>query len=134
MLKGPKHLWEWRACLGYSPAPGATLKRPCAVLAFLLECATNTVGTGDCYQRESSHVTFRLRSKTADALPTHITINTPDNQVPCISVTRPNSLIAYRPTPHYRAKPAKNKLHPLISWPLSGGRREPVSFLIYLLK
>ena len=30
-------------------------------------------------------------------------------------------------------KPAKNNLHPLTSWPLSGGRRESVSFLIYRL-
>ena len=45
--------------------------------------------------------------------------------------TKSRLLIAYRPTSHYCDKPAKNNLHLLTSWPLSVGRREPVSFLIY---
>ena len=41
-----------------------------------------SVDSGDCEQRELSRVTFRTRSKTADVLPIHITINTSHNEVP----------------------------------------------------
>ena len=37
-----------------------------------------SVNSGDCEQREPSRVTFWTRSKTADALPIHITFNTSD--------------------------------------------------------
>ena len=40
--RGPRYFCEYRACLGYSPAPGPTLKRPCAILIWLVGHKTNT--------------------------------------------------------------------------------------------
>ena len=42
---------------------------------------------------------FHHKTKTADTLPTHTTINTPHNQVPGISITKPRLLTPYQPTP-----------------------------------
>ena len=111
---------------GTDSMPQMAIKRPRAV------------HTGDCYQRESSRVIFRARSKTADTLLTHTTINTPHNQVSDFSTLRLRLLIAYRPTSHRHAarKQASKQgtnLHTLTSWHSSGGKRETVSFLIYRL-
>ena len=38
----PRYFWKCRARVGFSLAPGPTLKRPCAVLARSVGCATNT--------------------------------------------------------------------------------------------
>ena len=59
-------------------------------------------------------------------------------QVPGISTTRSRPLIACQPTPHHhvahnQANQPRTNLHPLTFRPLSGGRREPVAFLIYQL-
>ena len=72
---------------------------------------TKAVKNGEHYHKVSSRVTFRTRSKTADAPPIHVT-------PPC-------------PTQPYQ--PAKNHLHPLTSWPLTGGWRQSVSFPVYQL-
>ena len=42
-------------------------------------CPPGAVDNRDCSQIISSCITFRTRSKTADVIPTHITINTPNN-------------------------------------------------------
>ena len=43
--RSPKHFGECRAYLGYSPAPGPTLKKPCATLTRLMGCAKATLST-----------------------------------------------------------------------------------------
>ena len=48
-------------------------------------------------------VTNRTRTKTVGALLSHITINTPHNQVLGISTTRPRMFLAYLSAPHHHA-------------------------------
>ena len=38
----PKYFWKCRACVGYGPAPGPTLKRHCAALTGLVGYSLNT--------------------------------------------------------------------------------------------
>ena len=57
----------------------STLKKALCHTRVYVERRTNTVDTRDSYLRESSCITFRTRFKTADALLTHMTINTPNN-------------------------------------------------------
>ena len=94
------------------------------------------VNTGDCYQRKLSRITFQTRSKTADTLLNHTTIVTLHKTKSPVFRSRP--LIAYQTMPHHhatqnQATQPRTNLHPLTSWPLSGGRREPIYFLIYWL-
>ena len=69
-----------------------------SITNMTLKRFTKAVDIENCYQRESLRITFRTRTKTTDALPTLFTINTPQIQVPSISITRTKLLIAYQPT------------------------------------
>ena len=86
-----------------------------------------SVDPEDFRQRKLSRVTFRTKLKTAAAIPLHITDNKSG-----ISNNKLRPLIAYQPMSHHRtaknkATP-KNDLHPLTSWHLFDGRREPVYY------
>ena len=41
--RGPRHLWECWACLGYGLVPVLTLKKPCSTFVRLVRRTTNTV-------------------------------------------------------------------------------------------
>ena len=40
--RGPRHFWEYRACLGFGPALGTTLNMSCVTLARFVRHASNT--------------------------------------------------------------------------------------------
>ena len=47
--QGPRDFWSRQACLGYSPVPGPTLERPCAILARLVGYMTKSPVILSCY-------------------------------------------------------------------------------------
>ena len=129
------HFWSYWVCLGYDPVPGTHIKkRSCAILMHTwgIWQIPSTLGTASRKNHHTSHFGqdqrllmpyqftsqsihqswhFQYKTKTTHSLPPHIT------------------LLCYKQT----NQPPKNNLHLLTSWPLSGGRRESVSFLIFWL-
>ena len=81
-----RYFWSCRVCLDYSPVAGTLIKKGLCHIRTYVGRMTNTVDPRDRKQRGLSRVT---RSKTADGLPIHIVINTPHNQIPGISITKP---------------------------------------------
>ena len=86
-----------------------------------------TVDSGNFEQSEPSCLTFQTISKTTNSLSIHIT----DNQIPHFQDRSKATHLRHTTVLRAANQPPKNNLHPLTSWLLSGGRREPVSLLIY---
>ena len=49
--RGPWHFWKCQAHLGYDPAPGPTLKSPCATLVRLVGRRINTTNTANWVEK-----------------------------------------------------------------------------------
>ena len=61
--RGLRHFWECQGYLGYSPAPGHTLKRPCATLVLLVGRTTNT---NEGRSKKSLRTRWRFQLLTLD--------------------------------------------------------------------